>query len=140
MDSRVNLLIHTLKSEGLTDEDRQAAHEFASAAAAGNYAELLRGKLAETGGLLGGNPYHVTRGLAAGRVLLAALLDDNGRCQNRPSAALTEQEVGQFTAKLHEPGLTCARLLNLLYRLKKEVRKRQTAAALNAHLNRSSHV
>ena len=140
MDSRVSTLIHTLKAEGLTDEDRQAAHNFASAAAAGNYAELLRGKLSETGGLLGGASYHVTRGLAAGRVLLAALLDDNGQCQNRPSAPLSEAEVAQFTAKLRAPGLTCARLLNLIYRLKKEVRRRQTAAALTAHLNRPSHV
>ena len=140
MDSRVALLIHTLKSEGLTDEDRQAAHQFASATAAGNYGELLRGKLAETDGLLGGNPYHIKRGLDAGRVLLAALLHDNGQCQNWPTNPLTEREVAQFTLKLHEPSLSCARLLNLIYRIKKEVRKRQTAAALAIHLNRSSDV
>lgn len=136
MDSRISTLIHTLKSEGLSSEDREAAHHFPSAAAAGNYADLLRGKLAEMGGLLGGCSFHVTRGLDAGRVLLAGLLDDNGQCHNRPQAPLTEREVAAFTLKLHEPSLNCARLLNLIYRVKKETRIRQTAAALKAHLNR----
>ena len=136
MDSRVSTLIHTLKSEGLSSEDREAAHHFPSAAAAGNYADLLRGKLAETGGLLGGCSFHVTRGLSAGRVLLAGLLDDYGQCQNRPEATMTEREVAAFTRRLHEPSLSCANLLNLIYRVKKENRLRQTAAALKAHLNR----
>ena len=134
MDSRVASLIQVLRSEGLSEADRTAAHGFPTAEAAGHYADLLRGKLAESGSILGSRAAHVHRGLAAGRVLLAGLLYSHGRSDRWPHAPLLPAEVAAYTDRMARPDMSATRLLGLISRVKKEVAARQLATAKTRYL------
>jgi hypothetical protein len=129
MDFRYTTLHEVLASVGLTDDDRAPASVPMSASAAEHWTLLLRGVLAERGHLLGSAEAHAARGLATGRVLLATLLADYSQCARRPDAPLTAAEWQAFTDRMNSPGMSCARLMGLLTRVRTEIQRRETEAA-----------
>lgn len=125
-DSRYNDLKAVARYEGLTDEEQYLITEYMEAPAqmAYNLTLLLRGVLAQRGNQLDQLRAKQLMGVAAGRVVLAALLCDSGQCARHPYAPLTADECTRGTAALNAQPIDCETLLRLLLGTRRVIAKR----------------